>query len=74
VDKLTNKDLYASGIADDLYYVIPATIPEGMVLVSVAKLEALKSSISGNCYQGQVWEIDQINEVISAAQGECNAD
>lgn len=46
----------------------PVAVPDGYVLVPVAKLRALKSSINGDCYKGESWECETINMMLSAAQ------
>ena len=43
-------------------------VPDGWVLVPITDLEELRSSINGNCYKGDFWEIKAINTMLAAAQ------
>lgn len=39
-------------------------IPPGYVLVSEQKLKQLKASVSGECYQGELWELETLSDMI----------
>jgi hypothetical protein len=51
-----------------LYLAAPQqAIPAGYALVDISKLKQLQDSIKGNYYQGKEWEINTIEELLSAS-------
>ena len=46
---------------------LAAAIPDGWQLVNSSDLKSLLSSVSGDCYMGDKWEIEKIKSMLAAA-------